>query len=369
MVPLARRNLFQDKVRLVVSVGGVAFALLLILALDGIVAGSLDSLTAYIKRTGAQIYIAQPGVRSMHMAASAIPLGKVAQVRDIPSVARVDPVLYASSAITVGDNRQLAYVYGFEPTSHRSGPWQMASGSADLQPGEVVIDVIAASKLGVGLGDEVSVLGRSFRVRGLSEETYNFVNSFAFMRLDDFSAARGQADTASYLLVWLAEGESSEKAAERIRAAVAEVEVTTSTQFANEEARLVRDMTAEIMVIMNTIGFVIGLAAAGLTVYTATLAKLPEYGVLKALGAGNGWLYRTVAVQAFWSVALAAVIAIALAYALAMTVQVFVPSLRILIEFESLGRAVGAAAAISVVAALLPVRQVSGLDPATVFRH
>jgi putative ABC transport system permease protein len=369
MVPLARRNLFQDWVRLLVSVGGVAFALLLILALDGIVAGSLDRLTAYIKSTGAQIYIAQPRVRSMHMAASAIPLDKAAQVRDVPGVTHVDPLLYASSAIAFGDKRQMAYVYGFEPTRSRSGPWQMASGSADLEPGEVVIDALAAAKLGVGLGDEVSVLGRPFRVRGLSEGTYNFVNSLAFVRLDDFAAVRGQADTASYLLVWLTDGELAEKAAGRISAAVAGVEVTTSAEFAREEARLVRDMTAEIMVIMNTIGFIIGLAAAGLTVYTATLAKLPEYGVLKALGAGNGWLYRTAAVQAFWSVALAAAVAIALSYALATAGTAFVPGLYILIEFDSLARAVAAAATISLAAALLPVRQIATLDPASVFRH
>ncbi|MHB1131029.1 MAG: ABC transporter permease [Chloroflexota bacterium] len=369
MVPLARRNLLQDRVGLLVSVGGVALALLLILALDGIVAGSLDRLTAYIKNTGAQIYIAQPQVRSMHMAATAIPLSKAAQVRTMPGVGQVDPLLYASSAITAGDKRQLAYVYGFEPAGSRSGPWQLAAGSAELGPGEAVIDALAASQLGVGLGDEVWLLGRPFRVRGLSEGTYNFINSLAFVRLDDFAAARGQSDTASYLLVWLLGDESAEQAAARIRAAVADVEVTTSAQFAREEASLVRDMTAEIMVIMNTIGFIIGLAAAGLTVYTATLAKLPEYGVLKALGAGNGWLYRTVAAQAIWSVALATVIAIALAYGLATAGATLVPGLYVLIELESVARAVGAAGVIAVVAALLPVRQVAGLDPASVFRH
>lgn len=369
MVPLARRNLFQDRVRLLVSIGGVALALLLILALDGIVAGALDRLTAYIRSTGAQVYVAQPRVRSMHMAATAIPLGKAAEVRQVSGVAHVDPILYASSAVSAGDRRQLAYVYGFEPGRARSGPWRMAAGSADLQPGEVVVDAVAATKLGVGLGDEVTVLGRPFRVRGLSEETYNFINSLAFVRLDDFAAARGQADTASYLLVWSTGDEPAERVAARIREAVAEVEVTTSTAFAREEARLVRDMSAEIMVIMNAIGFVIGLAAAGLTVYTATLAKLPEYGVLKALGAGNGWLYRTVAAQAFWSVALAALIAIALAYALALGAAAAVPGLYLLIEFESLVRAVAAAGAIALIAALLPVRQIAGLDPASVFRH
>ncbi len=41
---------------------------------------------------------------------------------------------------------------------------------------------------------------------------------------------------------------------------------------------------------MNLVGFLIGLAVMALNVYTATLARRAEYGVLKALGARNGHL-------------------------------------------------------------------------------
>ena len=44
MIRLAFRNLFQNKIRLVISVGGVALALLLILSLDAIFSGVEGSL-------------------------------------------------------------------------------------------------------------------------------------------------------------------------------------------------------------------------------------------------------------------------------------------------------------------------------------
>jgi len=61
---LARRGLGRSRVRLIASVGGVALALSLTLALDAIYAGVANQLTAYIDRAGADVWVAQSGVRS-----------------------------------------------------------------------------------------------------------------------------------------------------------------------------------------------------------------------------------------------------------------------------------------------------------------
>ncbi len=369
MVSVARRNLFQEKSRLLISTGGVAFALLLVLALDGILAGSLAQLTAYINNTRADVYVAQSGVRTMHMSTSALPVSKVDEIRKVDGVAGVEPILYASNAVVAGDNRAVAYIVGFDSEQARGGPWRLASGSSDLKQGETVVDAVTATKLGVGLGDDVLILGKLFRVRGLSAGTSNFVNSIAFIRQKDFVALRGQPDTASYFLVWLAEGVSPEEGARRINANVRDVGALTRAEFAGEEARVVRDMSAEIMVIMSAIGFLIGLAAVGLTIYTATLAKIREYGVLKALGASNAWLYRLVVEQAFWSVAIGAGSSVALALALSLIFGVIMPDVPLRIELESVIKVFIGAGAIAVVAATVPVAQIARLDPIVVFRR
>ena len=73
MIRLAFRNLFQNKARLVISVGGVALALLLILSLDAVFTGVERQVTAYIDSSGADIMVAQSDVRNMHMASSSLP--------------------------------------------------------------------------------------------------------------------------------------------------------------------------------------------------------------------------------------------------------------------------------------------------------
>src|SRR5512146_115313 len=105
MLLLAHRNLFQNRARLLISVGGVALALMLILSLDAIFAGVERQVTAYIRHSGADVFVAQSGVRNMHMAASSLAAGVADQVAMQPGVASVTLILYLTNMIVVGDER------------------------------------------------------------------------------------------------------------------------------------------------------------------------------------------------------------------------------------------------------------------------
>ena len=193
MLRIALRNLFQNKIRLVIAVGGVALALMLILALDAVVGGMEAKLTAYIDYSGADIFVAQSGVRNMHMAASALPLSVKSQVRAVPGVASVTPVLYLTNVVVANETRHLAYVIGVPPRAAAGGPWRIVAGKALPGSREAIIDRGIAEQSGIGLGDTVEILGEDFTVAGLSEGTANLTNSVAFIARADFRAlARGR---------------------------------------------------------------------------------------------------------------------------------------------------------------------------------
>lgn len=115
-------------------------------------------------------------------------------------------------------------------------------------------------------------------------------------------------------------------------------------------------MAGDLIAIMNLVGFVIGLAVLALTVYTATLARRAEFGVLKALGAGNRHLYRTVLALALASVTLGLLAGLAFTLLLAVVVPRLAPSLEL---------RVGAASPLK---AGLSSLRLAGLDPAIVFK-
>lgn len=366
---LARRNLARNRVRLVASVGGVALALSLTLALDAIYAGVANQLTSYIDRAGADVWVAQSGVRNLHMVASWLPDSVTREVRAVDGVAEATPILYSTDTIAAGDERTVAYVIGLPAGASMGGPWDVVEGSAQVGPGEIVVDRVFAAKAKVKIGDSVSVLGSEARIVGLSKGTASLLNSVAFVSFDDFRAMRGNAPIISFVLVRVAAGASSDAVAAEIGRLVAGVTAQSRPDFVAQERRIVTDMGADVISIMNVIGFVVGLAVVALTVYVATLARRREYGVLKALGARNRVLYRVVLAQAALSVALGLVIGIAFTGLIGFLVSRTDLNLELAITAASLVKVGLFAAVIAGLAAILPIRQVAGLDPAIVFRR
>ena len=368
MLRIALRNLFQNKIRLLIAVGGVALALMLILALDAVVGGMEAKITAYIDYSGADIFVAQSGVRNMHMAASALPLSVKSQVRAVPGVASVTPVLYLTNVVVSGENRHLAFVIGLPPKAAAGGPWRIVAGKMLPGPREAIIDRGIAAQSGVGLGDTVEILGEDFTIAGLSEGTANLTNSVAFIAWADFARLRGEDATASYVLAKVAPGESPDVVARRIEALVHDVTAQTRQAFAAQERQVINDMSTDVITIMNLVGVLIGMAVMALTVYTATLARRAEYGILKALGAHNRQLYGVVLTQALISIGIGFALAIGFTLALAAIVPYTGLNLFLQIRSAALLKVAATATVIAGVSAVLPIMQIAGLDPAMVFR-
>lgn len=366
---IARRNLGRNRLRLVASIGGVALALSLTLALDAIYAGVANGLTSYIDRGGADIWVSQSGVRNLHMVASWLPASVADRVRAVDGVATVTPILESTDTIAAGPERSVAYVIGLPADASAGGPWAVVEGSDRPGPGEVIVDRGFAQRAGIGIGASVTVLGRTARVSGLSDGTASLVNSVAFVPFADFAAVRGSSPVVSFVLAQVAPGRDPDVVAQAIEQTVPGVTAQSQAAFAAQERRLVMDMSADVISIMDGVGFVVALAVVALTVYVATLARRREYGVLKALGARNSVLYRIVLLQAALSVAAGFAVGVAFTASLALVVPRTGLALAPALTVESVGKVALFATVIATLAAVLPVRQVAAIAPATVFRR
>ncbi len=369
MLRLAFRNLFQNKIRFAISAGGVALALMLILALDAIVAGTERQVTAYIDYSGADIWVSQENVRNMHMAYSAMPASVASRVKTVRGVESITSVLYLTNLIEIGSERNAAYVIGLPSDPAVGAPWRIVEGKRIPGKEETIIDRGIAAKSKVGIGDKVKILGEEFTIAGLSEGTASVTGgSVAFITRNDWQQLEGSSGSVSFVLVKVTAGELPQAVAERIQVQVDKVTAQTREQFASQERQVIDDMSTDIITIMNLVGFLIGLAVMALTVYTATLARRAEYGVLKAIGARNAHLYRAVLGQAFISVALGFVLGIGFI----LLLSAIIPSLGLQLALEVRGEALVKVGSVSIViaslSAILPIKQIAGLDPAIVFR-
>jgi putative ABC transport system permease protein len=368
-IPLARKNLFQDRRRAVLAVGGVAASLVLVLVLDGVFAGAMHQVNAYMRNSPADVFVAQRDVRTMHMTQSALPPETVEEVAAVDGVAWAEGLRYTTSILEADGGGQLTtYVLGYDTATGRGGPRRLAAGRTP-GAGEVLVDNTAADELGIQVGDTVSILGSPvpLRVSGLSTDGTNIVNTTVYVRTEDFAALRG--DTVAYVLAGAEAGVDADTLAQRIAVDLPDTTVQTRAEFARQEASVVRDMAADVMKIVTVIGFVIALAVTGLTLFTATLAKLREYGILKALGAGTPRLAATVAAQAAWSVALALAAAVAVSMLLGAAIGAATPNVEVAIEPASVLRTGVTALIVGAFASLVPLRRVLRVDPATAFRR
>ena len=92
MVDIARRNLFQEKLRFMISSGGVALAIMLILILNGFYAGLNRQVNAYLDNTPIEIVVARQGLRNFVGANSSVPLADRKKIEDVEGVRKVIPV-------------------------------------------------------------------------------------------------------------------------------------------------------------------------------------------------------------------------------------------------------------------------------------
>jgi putative ABC transport system permease protein len=295
-VPLARRGLFADRRRAALAAGGVAAALLLVLLLQGIVDGSIRQTTAYLRSSQAGVIVSARDVLTMHMSVSILDPATPSRVSPVKGVAWAEGIRFATTFLQGADGRQqLSYVIGYDPTTGRAGPGLFTSGHAP-KAGEIIVEQVAAGRLGLRLGDAVSVFGARFTLSGIFRGGTTITNTIAFITMTDFVGRRGSA--LAYVLAGAEPGVTATELAGRIAAATPGDTVQTRAQFIRQEASLVTDMGADLMQIRSIVAFLIAQAVIGLTLFTLTQASLREHAIVKALGARTARLVGVVLAQA-----------------------------------------------------------------------
>lgn len=364
---LARRNLLYDKLRLALSVAGVALAVMLILLLNGFLAGMFRQITSYLDSSSGSVVVAQQGVTNMLGATSLLPPGTAVSVEEIAGVAEVVPILSQFVILDLHDKKQPAYLVGYLPEKG-GGPWQIGAGRAPESDDEVVFDRVLAGQHEIELGTAVDIMGQSFTVVGLSEGTTSWMASFFFMRQSAAEELLRAPGAASFLLVTPAAGIAPETVRDRLDG-LAGVNALLKTDMAANDLNLFATFFSAPLKLMITIAFLVGTLVVGLIIYTATVEKQREYGVLKAVGAGNSLLYRVVATQALIAALAGVVAGVLLAYGAATLIMALRPQFLVTLAAADVMGAVIAGLGMALLAALFPARLLAGLAPAEVFRR
>lgn len=363
---LGYRNLIQEKTRFTLSVGGITLAVMLILLLNGLMEGLYEQFGAYLRHTPGTVVVSQAGINNFIGSTSTLSSSTVETIQKTDGVSQVIPVLSQFIILDLHDKKQPAYLIGYDP-SIGGGPWQISAGREAQSGNEVVFDRTLANRHQIQVNDTLSIMGKQFKVVGLSDGTASWMTSYVFMPKSTMEALLGLKGDTSFVLVTADAGVTQQKLVERLNTLSGIHASAEDTVIANDLNLFARFFSAPLQLMVG-IAFLIGTLIVGLIIYTATAERQKEYGVLKAVGTKNTLLYRTVAVQSLIVASLGSLAGVGLTFGVARLITTMRPQFLILIESTNIFEAVIAGMAMASLGAFFSIWTVTRLSPAEVFR-
>jgi putative ABC transport system permease protein len=217
------------------------------------------------------------------------------------------------------------------------------------------------------MGDQVEVMGQDFTIVGLSSGTTSWMTSFFFVRKQDAENLLLNPGATSFLLLTTSEDADLDKILKKLNG-FSDVNALTKKQMAANDLKLFAKVFSAPLKLMVGIAFLVGTMIVGLIIYTATVERQREYGVIKAIGAKNRFLYQIVLSQALFASVTGAALGILLANGAAQWIMSARPQFLIVFDPVDSAQALLAGLGMALIASIFPTRVVARLAPAEVFR-
>lgn len=374
MVDLALKTLLYDRLRFVITVSGVAFAVTLVFVQAGLFAGILGNASVTIRHLDAELWVTPKNTANVDFANS-FPEAYLNRVRAVPGVARADNLIVYFMFMTLPSGaRETVEVYAMEDFRRWGFPWHVLEGDLDdMKRGPYIfMDDSAARRFGpFAVGDYREVQSTRLRIVGRTRDALSFTTT-PLMFMDYGLVQRMNADLlqgrTSYTVVKLAAGADLEAVRAELRRRLPYNDVHSRAEWAEHSEAYWIDSTGIglNMVLTVFLGILVGVVVVTQTLYTSTMEHLREYGTVKAIGGGNADIYRIIGKQAL----IAAVLGYAIGAAMAWGTGRLVAQAGLHMELSAtmLVTVFAGAVLLCLAAALVSFHKVARIDPAMVFR-
>ena len=361
-VPIGRRNLLADKVKFLFALGGVTLAIVLILVIQSVFQGVNRDSKSFIRSLPGDVWVTQRGVSGLTLSNSFLTDRNAAEVAAVPGVTAVHRLSGRLTTFEADGDETRVYAWALAP----GGAVSTEDSRFLPEPGTIFVDRALAKKAGVSRGDVLRYDGSEFTVAKVEQIGNLIIAQFAFIHHQDYSRLFGGTGAANFFLVSLA-ADAPDGAMEEIARRVEGTSVLTTEEFVEAAEQAQRDFLVIVRVVM-VLSFIVGLALLSLTIYSATIERAREYGIMKVLGASPWRLYRIVLGQSVTIAALGFGAGVGLAFLFNRVAGDVVPEFVTYIRWQDVALVLGLSAVMTVVATFLPINRIARVDPAGVFR-
>lgn len=372
MAAAAVRMMFHGKLKMIGTLFGVVFAVILSNQQAGTFLGLLKKNTMLVDNVGADLWILPPNAAQIQ-AGPTLPDAALMQARTTPGIAWAEPILFGGGTLQRGDGgTEAVQIVGVKLSAMKGGPWNMVAGSKEalFEPDTMIFEDSQRDKLGgMNLGSVRELNGRKVRTGGFTWGLVPFGPALSFA---DFDLARLLLHTephrVSFVIVGVAAGQDPKAIAADLAARVPEARVMTAPELRRSTILYVLTRTP-IGLTFGTatlFGLIVGFVIVALTMFSAVIDNLREFGTLKAIGATNGDLTVLLLVQSVAYAVIGSLLGLTVVSLIASAIRS--PQLAMNLSPELFGATFVAMLGMCVLASSLSLFRLRKLEPAMVFR-
>ena len=369
---LAFRNLFQDPLRLIATVVGIGFSMVLVTVQIGLYVSFQKMVTVMIDHADADLWIVPRGSKSFENPSW---LDEHERFRALS----INGVLEAVPLV-VGLGRWRAptgstspvFIVGADKRDDGLLPWNLVEGSLQslAVPGAVAIDQSYFDRLETSrIGESAEINDRRVEVL----ETTHGIRSFTTMPYVFASPDLARAFTstpsnkASYILVHLAAGANVMDIRDQLRARLVDVDILTPDEFGRRSKKFwVSGSGAGAALLMGSLlALIVGTVIVAQTLYSSTKDHLQEFATLRAIGSSGGYIIKVIIIQALLNSVIGFCLAVGISWAVVRATAdtalpvIMTPAMTLIVLLLTI--------LMSVLSAVLAIVKVMRIDPVMVF--
>lgn len=284
---LVLSNVVSRPMRSLATALAVGVEVSLILLLVGLATGMVRESSKRISGVGADIVL-QPPNSSLVLAAStgAMSVKIAGLVSGIEGVSAVAPVY-----LQLNSSGGLGLIWGIDPESFNriSQGFIFLQGNDFQGPNDVIVDDIYAGGRELRLGDELKLMNHSFRVSGIVEHGKG---SRVFIPIGTMQKLVGTPGQATMMLIKCHDKSYIPGVKTELEGKLKSYPVFDMSSFADHIEAANQDF-GPYRFFRNTVVFIatlIGFFIIFLSMYTATTERTHEIGILRSLGAAQGYI-------------------------------------------------------------------------------
>jgi putative ABC transport system permease protein len=370
-VILALRMMLHDKAKFVGTTLGVVFAVVLGAQQIGVLMGLLAKNTMLVDNAGADLWIVPPNTEQAQ-AGQRMSTQLLDQARATPGVAVASPLVMVGTAVKQpGGGTEAITLIGFDLDTGLGGPWNVVAGDpADLRhAGALFFEDAQRDRFGgLNLGSVREVGGLQVWVAGFTWGLQPFGPAYTFGEIDLVRDLTGVAsDQLSFVLVTLEPGADPAAVAAELRRRTPGAEVISQAAFHDRiVGSLLREQLGITFGTTTAFALLIGFIIVALSMFSAVIDNLREFGTLKAIGMTNLDLTRMLIVQSVAYALLGSLVGLGLVAFMADGIRS--ANLAVIVPAPLIVATPAVMTLLCVLASVLALRRVRKLEPGMVFR-